>query len=68
MIMLQDVKLLGITNQDNVTRDLDRLNEHLDKLMDFKNARKASDSRLLYDYLEKRDDSGVTLLGGIVVI
>lgn len=64
MIILQDVKHLGITNRDNVTRDLDRLNEHLDKLMDFKNARKASDSRLFYGYLEKRDDSGVTYTFG----
>lgn len=60
MITLQDVKHLGITNRDNITRDLDRLNEHLGKLIDFKNAHKNSDSRLFYDYLESRDDNGVT--------
>lgn len=60
MITLQDVKHLGITNRDNVISDLDLLNEHLSKLINFKNAHKTSDSRLFYDYLESRDDNGVT--------
>lgn len=60
MITLQDVKHLGITNQINITRDLGLLNEHLSKLIDFKNAHKTSDSMLFYDYSESHDDNGVT--------
>lgn len=64
MITLQDVKHLCITNRDNVIYDLGLLNEHLGKLIDFKNASDNAKARLFYDYLEKRDESGVTYTFG----
>lgn len=60
MITLQDVKHLGITNRDNVISDLDLLNKHLGKLIDFKNASEDDKARIFYPSLEKRDDEGVT--------
>lgn len=64
MITLQDVKHLGITNRDNVISDLDLLNEHLGKLIDFKNVREDDKARIFYPSLETRDNCGVTYTFG----
>lgn len=64
MITLQDVKCLGITNRDNVISDLDLLNEHLGKLIDFKNVGKGDKARIFYPSLETRDNGGVTYTFG----
>lgn len=64
MITLQDVKHLGITNRDNVIYDLDLLNEHLGKLIDFKNTNEDTKARLFYGYLERRDNNGITYTFG----
>lgn len=64
MITLQDVKHLGITNRDNVISDLDLLNEHLGKLIDFKKVDDVDEARIFYPAYDKRDDSGVTYTFG----
>lgn len=64
MITLQDVKHLGIINRDNIISDLDLLNEHLDRLIDFKKAGDGDKARIFYPVYDKRDDSGVTYTFG----
>lgn len=64
MITLQDVKHLGITNRDNVIYDLDLLNKHLGRLIDFKNASDVDKARIFYPHLTKRDYNGVTYIFG----
>lgn len=64
MIILQDVKHLGITNRDNIIADLNLLNDHLDKLIDFKNSHEGDKARIFYPRFDKRDNSGVTYTFG----
>ena len=64
MITLQDVEHLCIINRDNVISDLDLLNKHLGRLIDFKSVSKGDKARIFYPIYDKRDDNGVTYTFG----
>lgn len=64
MITLKDVEHLCIINRDNVISDLDLLNKHLGRLIDFKKAGDGDKARIFYPVYDKRDDSGVTYTFG----
>lgn len=64
MITLKDIKHLCIVDRDNVISDLDLLNEHLNKLIDFKKVDDVDKAWIFYPAYDKRDDSGVTYTFG----
>nr|DAS45676.1 MAG TPA: hypothetical protein [Caudoviricetes sp.] len=64
MITLKDVEHLCIINQNNVISDLNLLNKHLGRLIDFKSVSKGDKARIFYPLHDKRDDNGVTYTFG----